>query len=215
MQSIILIEKATKTFKDKSVFKDVNISIQKGSCIGFSGHNGCGKSVLLKCICGFSLLNQGRIVCNDKIINKDIDFIQDTGIIIETPEFINDLTGYKNLKIIAEIRNVIDDKDILKTMEILDLEKDKDKKVGKYSLGMKQKLRIAQAIMEKPKILILDEPTNGLDKKSVVVVREILKKFIKKGGTLVMTSHNKEDMNILCDQVYEYDNYNFHMKSNE
>ena len=98
-------------------------------------------------------------------------------------------------------------------MEILDLEKDKDKKVGKYSLGMKQKLRIAQAIMEKPKILILDEPTNGLDKRSVVIVREILKKFIKKGGTLVMTSHNKEDMDILCDQVYEYDNYNFYMKS--
>ena len=167
----------------------------------------------MKCICGFSLLNQGRIICNNKTINKDIDFIQDTGIIIETPEFINDLTGYKNLKIIAEIRNVIDDKDILKTMEILDLEKDKDKKVGKYSLGMKQKLRIAQAIMEKPKILILDEPTNGLDKRSVVIVREILKKFIKKGGTLVMTSHNKEDMDILCDQVYEYDNYNFYMKS--
>ena len=135
-----------------------------------------------------------------------MDFIQDAGVVIETPEFINDYSGFKNLKLLAQVQNKIGDKEILETLEMVGLSNDKDKKVRKYSLGMKQKLRLAQAFMEKPKILILDEPMNGLDKKSVLVVRSILNRFVNNGGTLLMTSHNAEDIQTCCEYIYEFDN---------
>lgn len=209
METMIKIENAAKRFKDKMVFEKVNIDIEKGSSVGFVGHNGCGKSVLLKCICGFSLLTEGKIFCGGKEIGRDIDFIENAGVIIEAPEFIGGLSGYKNLKAIAEIRGEIDDARIFKIMKLLDLYEDRDKKVWHYSLGMKQKLRIAQAIMESPRILILDESTNGLDKENVQKVRRILKSFVDRGGTLVLASHNKADIEFLCDRVYAYEHFNF------
>lgn len=209
MSAIIRIENAAKRFKNKTIFENVNIDIERGTSVGFAGHNGCGKSVLMKCICGFSVLSEGKIFFQDKEIGVDIDFIENAGVIIESPEFIEDLSGYKNLKAIAEILNKIDDTHILKIMKLLGLYEDKDKKVCHYSLGMKQKLRIAQAIMESPQVLILDEPTNGLDKENVQRVRQILKKFVEHGGTLLLASHNKGDIAFLCDRVYEYDSFNF------
>lgn len=209
MSTMIKIENAAKRFKDKTVFKNVNIEIESGTSVGFVGHNGCGKSVLMKCICGFSRLSEGEIFCRDKEIGVDIDFIENAGVIIESPEFIEDLSGYKNLKAIAEILNKIDDNQILKVMKLLGLYEDKDKKVCYYSLGMKQKLRIAQAIMESPQVMILDEPTNGLDKENVQKVRRILKNFVDLGGTLILASHNKGDIEFLCSRVYEYDHFNF------
>ena len=165
-----------------------------------------GKSVFFKTICGFSRLTEGEVICNGKVIGRDMDFIQDAGVVIETPEFINDYSGFKNLKLLAQVQNKIGDKEILETLEMVGLSNDKDKKVRKYSLGMKQKLRLAQAFMEKPKILILDEPMNGLDKKSVLVVRSILNRFVNNGGTLLMTSHNAEDIQTCCEYIYEFDN---------
>ncbi|QCT73297.1 ABC-2 type transport system ATP-binding protein [Eubacterium maltosivorans] len=206
MNKLICIEHATKCFKDKVVFNDVNIEIFKGDCVGITGYNGCGKSVLMKCICGFSKLTQGEVKINGKKIGKDIDFIENAGVIIESPEFINDLSGYKNLKIIAEIQKKIDEDRILRIMSLVGLKNEENKKVRKYSLGMKQKLRIAQAIMEYPEILILDEPTNGLDKQSVENIRKILKSFLSKGGTILLASHNKGDIETLCNTVYEYNN---------
>lgn len=160
----------------------------------------------MKCICGFSKLTQGEVKINGKKIGKDIDFIENAGVIIESPEFINDLSGYKNLKIIAEIQKKIDEDRILRIMSLVGLKNEENKKVRKYSLGMKQKLRIAQAIMEYPEILILDEPTNGLDKQSVENIRKILKSFLSKGGTILLASHNKGDIETLCNTVYEYNN---------
>ena len=206
MNKLICIEHATKCFKDKVVFNDVNIEIFKGDSVGITGYNGCGKSVLMKCICGFSKLTQGEVKINGKKIGKDIDFIENAGVIIESPEFINDLSGYKNLKIIAEIEKKIDEDRILRIMSLVGLKNEENKKVRKYSLGMKQKLRIAQAIMEYPEILILDEPTNGLDKQSVENIRKILKSFLSKGGTILLASHNKGDIETLCNTVYEYNN---------
>lgn len=206
MNKLICIEHATKCFKDKVVFNDVNIEIFKGDSVGITGYNGCGKSVLMKCICGFSKLTQGEVKINGKKIGKDIDFIENAGVIIESPEFINDLSGYKNLKIIAEIQKKIDEDRILRIMSLVGLKNEENKKVRKYSLGMKQKLRIAQAIMEYPEILILDEPTNGLDKQSVENIRKILKSFLSKGGTILLASHNKGDIETLCNTVYEYNN---------
>ena len=206
MNTIIEIKNATKRFKDKTVFENISLNFEKGTSYGFIGYNGCGKSVFFKTICGFSRLTEGEIICNGKVIGKDTDFIQDAGVVIETPEFINDYSGFKNLKLLAQIQNKIGDKEILETLEMVGLSNDKDKKVRKYSLGMKQKLRLAQAFMEKPKILILDEPMNGLDKTSVLVVRSILNRFVNNGGTLLMTSHNAEDIQTCCEYIYEFDN---------
>ena len=164
MNTIIEIRNATKRFKDKTVFENISLNFEKGKSYGFIGYNGCGKSVFFKTICGFSRLTEGEVICNGKVIGRDMDFIQDAGVVIETPEFINDYSGFKNLKLLAQVQNKIGDKEILETLEMVGLSNDKDKKVRKYSLGMKQKLRLAQAFMEKPKILILDEPMNGLDK---------------------------------------------------
>ncbi|HIR88350.1 MAG TPA: ATP-binding cassette domain-containing protein [Candidatus Fimimorpha faecalis] len=206
MNTIIEIRNATKRFKDKTVFENISLNFEKGKSYGFIGYNGCGKSVFFKTICGFSRLTEGEVICNGKVIGKDMDFIQDAGVVIETPEFINDYSGFKNLKLLAQVQNKIGDKEILETLEMVGLSNDKDKKVRKYSLGMKQKLRLAQAFMEKPKILILDEPMNGLDKKSVLVVRSILNRFVNNGGTLLMTSHNAEDIQTCCEYIYEFDN---------
>lgn len=205
MGKIIEIKHAAKRFKDKSVFENVNLDIEQGKAYGFIGHNGCGKSVLFKCICGFSLLSEGTITVGGEVIGKDSDFIKDAGVVIEHPEFINDLSGFKNLRIIADIQKKIGDEDICSIMDKFDLLDDKDKKVGKYSLGMKQKLRLAQALMESPSILILDEPTGGLDKSSVENLRRILKEFVNNGGTMLLTSHHQQDIEELCDEVYEFD----------
>ena len=206
MNTIIEIRNATKRFKDKTVFENISLNFEKGKSYGFIGYNGCGKSVFFKTICGFSRLTEGEVICNGKVTGRDMNFIQDAGVVIETPEFINDYSGFKNLKLLAQVQNKIGDKEILETLEMVGLSNDKDKKVRKYSLGMKQKLRLAQAFMEKPKILILDEPMNGLDKKSVLVVRSILNRFVNNGGTLLMTSHNAEDIQTCCEYIYEFDN---------
>lgn len=206
---IIEIKNATKYFKDNCIFKNVNISIEKGTCVGLAGYNGCGKSVLMKCICGFSRLTEGIVVVQGKIIGKDSDFIQDAGVVIESPEFINDLSGFKNLKIIANIQKKINEEKIFNAMKLFDMEKEKDKKVSKYSIGMKQKLRIIQAIMEMPSILILDEPTNGLDKESVLKFRRIINSYTDNGGTVVLASHNMEDISTLCDVVYTFEKNTF------
>ena len=206
MNTIIEIRNATKRFKDKTVFENISLNFEKGKSYGFIGYNGCGKSVFFKTICGFSRLTEGEVICNGKVIGRDMDFIQDAGVVIETPEFINDYSGFKNLKLLAQVQNKIGDKEILETLGMVGLSNDKDKKVTKYSLGMKQKLRLAQAFMEKPKILILDEPMNGLDKKSVLVVRRILNRFVNNGGTVLMTSHNAEDIQTCCEYIYEFDN---------
>jgi ABC-2 type transport system ATP-binding protein len=208
MNDIITVENATKRFKDKAVFQNVSLQMESGNSYGFIGYNGCGKSVLLKSICGFSRLSSGKITLSGKIIGKDIDFIENAGVIIETPAFMEHLSGMENLLMIAQIRKIIDKPRIEETLKLLGLFEDRNKAVKKYSLGMKQKLRIAQAIMENPKILILDEPTNGLDKDSVMLLRDYLVNFVKNGGLLILTSHNKEDIEICCENIYEFDKGN-------
>lgn len=205
MQNTIILKNATKNFKDKVIFHDLNLTMTSGHGYGFVGYNGCGKSVMMKTICGFSRLTSGEICQNDKQIGKDIDFVDNAGVIIETPAFMEHLSGLKNLQLIAEIQNKISKDEIEETMKLLGLYEDRNKIVRKYSLGMKQKLRIAQAIMEKPEILILDEPTNGLDKKSVERLRTLLLDFVNQGGLLIMASHNKTDIDECCNYVFEFE----------
>lgn len=212
MKEILRMENGTKKFKNEIIFSDVSISFETGKSYGFVGPNGCGKSVFFKTLCGYSLLTEGRVIYNGKIIGKEQDFIDDAGIVIEEPEFINSLSGFDNLKILAGIQKKITEKDIVDTLKQFGLYEDRDKKVGKYSIGMKQKLRLAQAVMEKPHILILDEPMNGLDKKSVKVVEDILKTFVQSGGTLLMTSHIEQQVQVCCDIVYEIDEHKIELQ---
>lgn len=202
---ILKIENGTKKFKNELIFQNVSMEFEKGNSYGFVGPNGCGKSVFFKTLCGYSLLTEGQVIYRGKIIGKEQDFIDDAGIVIEEPEFINSLSGLENLKILAEIQKKISEAEIIEVLKQFDLYEDRNKKVGKYSVGMKQKLRLAQAVMEKPQVLILDEPMNGLDKKSVKKVEDILKAFVGNGGTLLMTSHIEQQVEACCKIVYEID----------
>lgn len=200
---MIQIQNVNKSIKNTQILKDISISIEEQSCVGFVGHNGSGKTMLLKAICGFTNINSGKIIVKDSPIEFGNKYIKDAGIIIEHPPFIHYISAWDNLKVLANINNKIDDETILQTLEKVGLLQDKYKKVKSFSLGMKQKLRIAQAIMEKPKILVLDEPFNGLDRASVQNVQEILLEFKKSGTTILLTSHDERHIEALCDIVYQ------------
>ena len=173
MAEIISIENLTKKFGDVTVIDNVNLSIERGKIYGIIGRNGSGKTVLFKLITGYLSPTGGRVVVSGKEIGKDIDFADNIGIIIENPGFLKGYTGFKNLAYLAGIRNVIGKEEIRESMEKVGLDPDSNKKVGKYSLGMKQRLGIAQAIMENPEILILDEPMNSLDNQGVEEIRKL------------------------------------------
>ena len=205
MAEIISIENLTKKFGDDTVIDNVNLSIERGKIYGIIGRNGSGKTVLFKLITGYLSPTGGRVVVSGKEIGKDIDFADNIGIIIENPGFLKGYTGFKNLAYLAGIRNVIGKEEIRESMEKVGLDPDSNKKVGKYSLGMKQRLGIAQAIMENPEILILDEPMNSLDNQGVEEIRKLLMELRDEGKTIVLASHNKEDIEILCDKVCEMD----------
>lgn len=205
MESMIKVENVTKKFGGDTALENVSIDFEKGKIYGIVGRNGSGKTVLFKTIIGFLKPTSGRIVVEGKEIGKDTDFADNIGIIIETPGFLSAFNGYKNLEYLASIKKVIGKKEIQESMIRVGLEPNSRKKVGKYSLGMRQRLGIAQAIMENPDILILDEPMNGLDKQGVEDVREILLSLKEEGKTIILASHNKEDIEILCDEVHEMD----------
>ncbi|MDE5696362.1 MAG: ATP-binding cassette domain-containing protein [Lachnospiraceae bacterium] len=205
MQDVIRIENLSKKFGDVMVLENINLNFERGKIYGIIGRNGSGKTVLFKLMIGYLKPTGGRVVVCGKEIGKDKDFADNIGIIIENPGFLNGYTGYKNLEYLASIRHVIGREEIRESMKKAGLDPDSSKKVGKYSLGMKQRLGIAQAIMENPEILILDEPMNGLDHQGVADVREILMRLRDEGKTIILASHNKEDIEILCDAVYEMD----------
>ena len=194
-----------KVYGEQTVLQDIDIGFEEGSCTGIVGNNGSGKTVLFKCICGFVKPTEGYVKVNGKIIGKEVDFIEDAGIIIETPGFINSLSGLKNLEMLAALNDKIGREEIIATLETVGLREAMNKKVKNYSLGMRQRLGIAQAIMERPGILILDEPFNGLDKIGVVEMRGIIKDMNKNGTTIIISSHNNEDIKELCERVIELD----------
>lgn len=203
--NIITITNLNLTIKKKQILKDINISFEQGKIHGIIGRNGSGKTMLIKCICGFVKASSGEIKVDNKIIGKDCDFPRNVGIIIETPNFIPYYSGFKNLKLLADLNNKISNKDIKKSMERVGLDPNLKLHVRKYSLGMRQRLGLAQAIMENPSILILDEPTNALDKDGVEDMRKYLKELQKEGKTILLISHSSEDINILCDTIHEMD----------
>ena len=207
--SFIQVDDIVLRFKKDVLLDHVSYQCEQGKIHGIVGRNGSGKTLLMKCICGFIRPNEGHIYVRDKEIGKDIDFTPDTGIIIETPGFIPYYSGYRNLKVLAAINNRISRKDIENAMYQVGLDPTMKKRVATYSLGMRQRLGIAQAIMEDPSLIILDEPFNGLDKHGVEEMREYFLSLKKKGKTILLTSHNTEDIEYLCDTVVEMDNGKF------
>lgn len=207
--SFIQVNDIVLRFKKDILLDHVSYQCEHGKIHGIVGRNGSGKTLLMKCICGFIRPNEGHIYVRDKEIGKDIDFTPDTGIIIETPGFIPYYSGYRNLKVLAAINNRISRKDIENAMYQVGLDPTMKKRVATYSLGMRQRLGIAQAIMEDPSLIILDEPFNGLDKHGVEEMREYFLSLKKKGKTILLTSHNTEDIEYLCDTVVEMDHGKF------
>ena len=187
------------------ILKDIYVHFERGKIHGLIGRNGSGKTMLMKCICGFVKPTSGEILVDGKRIGKDCDFPENAGIIIENPGFIPYYSGYKNLKLLADLRGKISRDDIRKTMEQVGLNPDLKRHVRKYSLGMRQRLGLAQAIMENPDLLIMDEPMNGLDKDGVCDMREYLLDLKSQGKTIMIASHSAEDIDILCDTVCEMD----------
>ena len=195
----------TKKFGQELVLKEVNLTLEQGRVYGIVGNNGSGKTVLMKCICGFLIPTTGLIQVFGSSIGQDVDFPESLGVIIETPGFLTNLTGRKNLEILAGMRGKIGPAEIQQVLEKVGLDPALKKPVANYSLGMRQRLGIAQAIMEDPKLLILDEPFNGLDKHGVGEIRKLLLELKEEGKTNLLASHNEEDIRILCDEVYEMD----------
>ena len=205
MNHTIEVKNVYKSFKNIEVLHDVSLQADKGSICGIIGRNGSGKTVLFKCICGFLQIDRGEIQIEGKAVGRDKSTLSNLGIIIESPGFLRHYSGYKNLEFLMGLNGKPDREKINDVLDLVGLAEQKNKKVGKYSMGMRQRLGIAQAIMEDQNILILDEPMNGLDNQGVEDMRQLLLKFKEKGNTILLASHNQEDISQLCDSVYEMD----------
>lgn len=201
--NLIEIKDLNLKMKKDVILSGINKNFERGKIHGLIGRNGSGKTMLLKCICGFVRPTSGSVLFDGKTIGKDVDFPSNTGIIIETPGFIPYYSGYRNLKILADLNRKVGKEEILRTLELVGLKDAQKKQVRTYSLGMRQRLGLAQAIMEKPDTLILDEPMNGLDKEGVKEVRELLLGLKEQGKTILLVSHNREDIDVLCDTICE------------
>lgn len=205
MKPIIQIDHVNKQFKDVKVLKDITVDFEAGEIHGLIGRNGSGKTVLMKCICGFMQPTAGSIFVDGMQVGKDVDIPQNLGVIIEAPGFLPGYSGFKNLKFLADIQKKADAAKIKAVMQRVGLDPESKKHVSKYSLGMRQRLGIAQAIMEDPDILILDEPMNGLDNHGVEDIRNLLLNLKEEGKTILIASHSAEDIAVLCDTVHEMD----------
>ena len=203
--NIISVKNLSKDFGQDRVLKCVNRDFESGKIHGIVGNNGSGKTVLMKCICGFLIPTEGEVIVNGKRVGKDVDFPPGLGLIIETPGFLPNMTGVKNLEILASLNKKIGLEEIAAAIRRVGLDPLMKKPVGKYSLGMRQRLGIAQAIMEDPSLLILDEPLNGLDKHGVAEMRKLIKGLKDEGKTILLASHNQGDIDELCDTVCEMD----------
>lgn len=202
---IIETDRITKRFGAETVLRDVSISLEARQIHGFIGQNGSGKTMLLRIICGLYRSTSGIVKVRGKIVGKDMEFPDSMGILIESPGFIPYYSAMKNLKILSGIKGKLPRSALESAMEKVGLDPALRKSVGKYSLGMRQRLGIAQAIMEEPEIIILDEPMNGLDKNGMKEMRQLFMRLKDEGRTILLASHNMQDIEELCDTVFEMD----------
>ena len=199
----IKIEHVNKTIKKVPILNDINLELEGGNVYGLKGKNGSGKTMLMRAICGLIIPDNGIIDINGQILGKDISFPPSIGVLIENPSFLSNYTGYKNLKVLASIKEIADDTMIRKALTDVGLDPDDKRTYHKYSLGMKQKLGIAAAVMEEPDIIILDEPINALDESSVANVRNILQEQKERGAIIIIACHDREELETLSDEIIE------------
>lgn len=197
----IKVKNLSKKLSNNIVLDDINIDLCSGKIYGFVGKNGSGKTMLMRAICGLILPTLGCVEIDGKVIGKDISFPESVGALIENPGFISSYSGFKNLKTLAQIKNEISDDDIISILEQVGLDPYNKKSFRKYSLGMKQKLGIAGAMMENPKLLILDEPFNGLDEESVDKVRQLIMERRGKDSLTIISCHDSDEIDKICDEI--------------
>lgn len=198
----LIAEHICKKIKKNPILDDINIKLKSGNVYGFVGRNGCGKTMLFRALSGLMHIDSGKVIVNNKILHKDMNIIDSLGLVLENAGLYNEFTGYKNLKILADINKIISENEIRQVLSDVGLDPYDKRTVRKYSLGMKQRLIIAQALMEHPNIIMLDEPTNALDENGVLVIRNLILREKERGALILLASHNKEDISVLADRVY-------------
>lgn len=203
MGTVVRLEDYCKSFKSAEVLKNINVTLESGKVIGLKGKNGSGKTMLMRAISGLILPTSGKVYINDKELGRQISFPPSIGILIENPSFISNYTGFKNLKILASIQNRISDDEIRDAIRKVGLDPDDKRTFKKYSLGMKQRLGIAAAIMERPDIVILDEPINALDEAGAGLIKGLLDELKANGSLIIIACHDTEELNYLSDEIYE------------
>ena len=203
MGTVVRLEDYCKSFKSAEVLKNINLTLESGKVIGLKGKNGSGKTMLMRAISGLILPTSGKVYINDKELGRHISFPPSIGILIENPSFISNYTGFKNLKILASIQNRISDDEIRDAIREVGLDPDDKRTFKKYSLGMKQRLGIAAAIMERPDIVILDEPINALDEAGAGLIKGLLDELKANGSLIIIACHDTEELNYLSDEIYE------------
>lgn len=199
----IKIENVSKKIKSNMILKNIDMELTSGHIYGFRGKNGCGKTMLMRCICGLIILTEGKIIINGKELHKDIKIPESIGALIENPAFLPQYTGFKNLKMLASLKGKINDEEVKLAIKRAGLDPDDKRTYKKYSLGMKQKLGIANAIMGEPDIIVLDEPINALDEISVENVKKVFLELKEKGKLIIAACHDREELEYLCDIIYE------------
>lgn len=201
-RAYIEVKNLKKIIKGTTILSDINLKLQRGKVYGFKGKNGSGKSMLFRAISGLIKATEGEIIIDGKKIGSDISFPENLGILIEHPGFLADFTGFKNLKYLVEINKKIDDNKIKTTLEAVGLDPEDKRKFKRYSLGMKQRLGVAQAVMENPDIIILDEPTNALDTDGVKLINKIILNLRNENKLILISNHDKEEMEMIADEIY-------------
>lgn len=198
---MIQLQNVTKRIKENTVLDNVSYTFKSGFVYGLYGQNGSGKTMLLRAISGLINLDSGSIFIDGEKLHDKIEFPPETGIVIENMELLPECSAKRNLQMLAKIKNIVDEKDIRFSLERVGLDPDSDKKVKKFSLGMKQRLNIAQAIFENQKIILLDEPTNALDEEAVQLIYKIIREEKSRGATIIVATHHKEDLKEVCDVI--------------
>ncbi|MBD5394696.1 MAG: ABC transporter ATP-binding protein [Lachnospiraceae bacterium] len=208
-KNLLEVKDISKKFKEGAALKNISFRADNGKIIGFVGHNGSGKTVLFKCICGFYEVTEGEILINGKKVGIGEEMPRNIAFTIEEPAFLGNYSGRKNLEFLYGLNHKRNPEHIRSIMGKVSLDFDSKKKVSKYSLGMKQRLAIAQVLMEEQPIIILDEPMNGLDRQGIQDIRELILTEKKKGKIILLASHNSGDIDYLCDEVYQLENGTF------